>query len=127
MLQPTFNCVCCIISLQGPPGSPGISLMGQKGEPGASGPGFPRGIAFGNPSMIAPPSGFSRAGEGSFSLTTGVNRLVLQKAAVEHFPPLHLLHSVAQGCAGFSHNFFTSLCTGVYRCQWHRQVTYFMI
>jgi hypothetical protein len=91
--------------------------MGQKGEPGAPGPGFARGIAFGNPSMIAPPSGFSRAGEGSLSLATGVNKLVLQKAAVEFFPPLHLLHSVAQGCAGFSHNFFMSVCTGVYRCQ----------
>jgi hypothetical protein len=58
--------------------------MGQKGEPGAPGPGFARGIAFGNPSMVAPPSGFSRAGEGSVSLTTGVNRLVLQKATVEY-------------------------------------------
>ena len=91
--------------------------MGQKGEPGAPAPGFTRGIAFGNPSMIAPPSGFSRAGEGSVSLTTGVRRLILQKATVEYFPPLHLLCSVAQGCAGLSHNFFTSVCTGVYRCQ----------
>jgi hypothetical protein len=91
--------------------------MGQKGEPGAPGPGFARGIAFGNPSMTAPPSGFPRAGEGSVSLTTGVSRFVLQKATVEYFPPLHLLCSVAQSCAGFSHNFFTSICTGVYRCQ----------
>ena len=109
--------VCCFISLQGTPGAPGISLMGQKGEPGAPGQGFARGIAFGNPSMTAPPSGFSRAGEGSVSLTTGVNRLVLQKATVEYFPALHLLRSVSQACAGFSHNFFMSICTRVYRCQ----------
>jgi len=55
--------------------------------------------------MIAPPSGFSRAGEGSVSLITGVSRMVLQKATVEYIPLLHLLHSVAQGCAGFSRNF----------------------
>jgi hypothetical protein len=91
--------------------------MGQKGEPGAPGQGFARGSAFGNPSMIASPSGFSRAGEGSVSLTTGVNGLVLQKATFEYFPPPHLLRSVAQGCAGFSHTFFTSIYTRVYRCQ----------
>lgn len=56
------NCNWCTVWLQGPPGSPGVSLMGQKGEPGAPGSGIGRGI-FGDPLMTAPPSGFTRPGE----------------------------------------------------------------
>jgi hypothetical protein len=38
--------------------------MGQKGEPGAPGSGTGRGIIYGDPSMTAPPPGFTRPGEG---------------------------------------------------------------
>ncbi|PSN48620.1 hypothetical protein C0J52_24274 [Blattella germanica] len=37
-----------------------VSLRGEKGEPGA--PGMSRGVIFGDPSMTAPPSGYSRPG-----------------------------------------------------------------
>jgi len=60
--------------LQGPPGAPGVSLMGQKGEPGAPGPGMGRTVTFGDPSVTAPPLGFARPGKAIHDFQT----LVLQ-------------------------------------------------